>query len=216
MPRLPPIPLDMLLWAYSQGMFPMAQGRRAEAKWYTANPRAILPLDGFKVSRSLRQRIKRGDFEVRFDTAFEQVIRTCALPRPSTGGVWINEQIIDVFVEAHEAGFAHSVEAWGTPRDEDEQARQEREATGDGRVLVGGLYGLALGGVFCGESMFSRATDASKVCLVHLVEHLKSQGFALLDSQMNNDHMAQFGTVDIAHEEYLRRLAIALELEVEW
>jgi len=135
--------------------------------WYSANPRAVLPLDQFKVSRTLGQRVRRGTYEIRFDTAFKQVIRGCSQPRPSHPNTWINEQIIDAFIKAHELGLAHSVEAW---------ARPENEVTSSERILVGGLYGLALGGAFCGESMFSTATDASKVCLVHLVNHLKQQG----------------------------------------
>ena len=205
MPADEAITLDMLLWAYARGIFPMADHRNGEIGWFAANPRAVLPLDQFKASHSLRQRIRRGDYEIRTDTAFAQVIRNCAQPRKTQKETWINDQIIEAFIEAHEQGFAHSVEAWTKPKDAAEQPR-----------LVGGLYGLHLGGAFFGESMFSTATDASKVCLHHLVDHLKSRGFALLDVQMNSAHMAQFGTIDIPREEYEAQLATVIEMEVFW
>lgn len=207
MPDLPAISIQELLSAYAQGIFPMADNRHGKVLWYSANPRAVLPLDQFKVSRTLGQRVRRGTYEIRFDTAFEQVIRGCSQPRPSHPNTWINEQIIDAFIKAHELGLAHSVEAWAIP---------ENEVTSSERILVGGLYGLALGGAFCGESMFSTATDASKVCLVHLVNHLKQQGFTLLDVQMNSEHMAQFGTIDIPKEKYEEQLAAALKIDAMW
>ena len=205
MPSDQPITLDMLLWAYAQGVFPMADHRNGEIQWYAANPRAVLPLDQFKASHSLRQRLRRGDYEIRTDTAFADVIRSCASPRKTQKDTWINDQIIEAFIEAHDQGFAHSIEAWTKPK-----------TPADAPRLVGGLYGLHLGGAFFGESMFSTATDASKVCLHHLVARLKSRGFALLDVQMNSEHMAQFGTIDIPREEYESQLAKAIEMDVRW
>ena len=198
------ISIEMLVWAYTRGIFPMAESRTGPVDWYSAEPRAVLPLDGFKVSHSLRKRVRRGDYLVRCDASFEQVIRHCSQPRPGHPDTWINEQIVDAFVRAHAAGLAHSVEAWTRPR-EGEEAK-----------LVGGLYGLSLGGAFFGESMFSRATDASKVCLVHLVHRLQTQGYVLLDVQMNSEHMAQFGTIDISRGEYLKRLEEALAVDANW
>ena len=205
MPAKPAISIEELLWAYSHGVFPMADSRDGPVQWYSANPRAVLPLDQFKTSRTLRQRVRRGEYDIRFDTAFEQVIRSCGQPRHQHPDTWINEQIIDAFVKAHELGLTHSVEAWTRPTNQDESS-----------TLAGGLYGLSLGGAFFGESMFSRATDASKVCLVHLVEHLKKQGYVLLDVQMNSKHMAQFGTIDIPHDAYLAQLEAALKIDAQW
>lgn len=204
MPADEPISIEMLIWAYSRGIFPMADHRHGKVEWFSADPRAVLPLEGFKASHSLRKRVRDGCYDVRIDAAFESVIRHCSQPRPGHPETWINETIVDVFVRAHEAGLAHSVEAWTRPGD-GEEAR-----------LVGGLYGLALGGAFFGESMFSRATDASKVCLVHLVERLRGRGFVLLDVQMNSRHMSQFGTIDIPRREYLRQLEQALVVEASW
>ncbi len=201
----PAISIDELLRAYSRGIFPMADGRHGKVQWYRANPRAVLPLERFKASRTLRRRVRRGEYEIRFDTAFERVIRACGQPRHGHPDTWINERIIQVFVEAHRLGLAHSVEAWTKPENRNEEP-----------MLVGGLYGLALGGAFCGESMFSAATDASKVCLHHLVEHLKKQGFVLLDVQMNSQHMAQFGVIDIPREAYEAQLKEALKVDVRW
>ncbi|MEX2216380.1 MAG: leucyl/phenylalanyl-tRNA--protein transferase [Phycisphaeraceae bacterium] len=215
-----PIPTDMLLWAYANGIFPMADSRTGGVEWYSADPRAVLPLNGFQMSHSLRQRLRRGTYQIRVDTAFESVIRACAEPRPGHPETWINDQIIDAFVGLHQSGLTHSVEAWisddDLPADEKHPLHRKPAAKADGWHLVGGLYGLSLGGAFFGESMFSRATDASKVCLAHLVEHLKTRGYALLDTQMNSGHMAQFGVVNIPREHYLRRLEKALKMEVAW
>lgn len=205
MARFKPIPTEAILWAYSHGIFPMADSRQGEIEWYSADPRAILPLENFHASHSLRQRLRRSTYEIRTDTAFAQVIEMCSQPRPGHPVTWINDQIIEAFTRLHKMGLTHSVEAWTRPRN-----------AGEPSELVGGLYGLALGGAFFGESMFSRATDASKVCLCHLVEHLRRKGFALLDVQMTSDHMAQFGTILVSREEYLERLSAAIELEVTW
>ncbi|MBW7850851.1 MAG: leucyl/phenylalanyl-tRNA--protein transferase [Rhodospirillales bacterium] len=189
-----PLTSEMLLRAYATGIFPMARHRR-DAKLYWIDPdlRGILPLDEFHVSHSLWKRLRRGDFEVRCDTAFEGVIRGCAEPTADRPDTWINEEIVRLFVELHDLGLAHSVETW----------RHDR--------LVGGVYGLSLGAAFFGESMFSRTTDASKVALVHLVARLRRGGYCLLDTQFVTDHLQRFGAVEIPRQEYLRRLATAIE-----
>ena len=196
----PTLSPQLLLNAYASGVFPMARDREAEeVGFYRPDPRAVLPLDGrFRVRRSLAKRVRNAGFEVRSDEAFEEVIDACARPRPGEEGTWINAAIRDAFVGLHRLGFAHSVEAW----------RGER--------LVGGLYGLALGGAFFGESMFSRERDASQVCLVHLVERLRAGGYVLLDSQYSNPHMDQFGPLEIPASAYERRLAEALRVQGRW
>ncbi|MBN1342364.1 MAG: leucyl/phenylalanyl-tRNA--protein transferase [Phycisphaerae bacterium] len=182
---------DILLSAYAQGIFPMA-GPDGEIGWYSPDPRAVIPLDGFRVSRSLRQRCGQGLFEIRLDASFREVILACA-DRPE--GTWINEDIVEAYCLLHELGFAHSVESWADER------------------LVGGLYGVSLGGAFFGESMFHRATDASKVALVHLVERMRDREFVLLDVQFMTPHLRRFGAVEIPRNEYLERLQQALEIE---
>jgi len=162
-----------------------------EIGWYSPDPRAIFPLESFHVPRSLAKTIRQQRFDVRIDTCFEEVMRGCAA-REET---WISEELIAAYVELHHHGLAHSVEAFH-----------------DGE-LAGGLYGVSLGGAFMGESMFSRYTDASKVCLVHLVERLKERGYVLLDSQMPTEHLARFGQITIPRREYLARLRHALKLE---
>ena len=193
----------LLVAAYAQGCFPMARSADShETYWFSPDPRAVIPLDKFHVTRTLRQKVRQGVFDVRFDTVFEQVIRRCAEPRQDEGETWINDQIIAVYTEMHRLGLAHSVEAWR-----------------DGR-LVGGLYGVALKGAFFGESMFhdpgAGGTDASKVCLVHLVEHLKRQGFTILDIQWITAHLRRFGAVEIPRERYMRILAAALDSSASW
>src|SRR5688500_17982284 len=164
---------------------------RGRIGWYSPDPRAIFPLDEFHVPRSLRKTLAKRPFEIRVDSAFEDVMRACA-DRDPTG---INDANVKNYVSLHEKGLAHSVEAWK-----------------DGK-LVGGLYGVALGGAFMGESMFSRATDSSKACLVALVERLREKKFVLLDSQMPTEHLMRFGQIVIPKEEYLARLAKALKLK---
>ncbi len=162
--------------------------------WIDPEERGILPLEGLHVSRSLRKTLDAKIFDIRCDTAFEQVMRACGEPAEDRPDTWINEEIVRLFVELHRLGLAHSVETW------------------QGDRLVGGLYGLALGGAFCGESMFSRQTDASKVALVHLVARLRRGGFTLLDVQFVTDHLKRFGVVEIPREDYQARLAAAIEL----
>ncbi len=186
---------DILISGYCQGLFPMADDD-GQIYWYDPNPRAIIPLDAFHVPKRLARRVRSGGFEIRVDHDFRTVMAACAEPRPGHAGTWINDELIAAYAELHSLGFAHSVEAWR-----------------DGQ-LVGGLYGVAIRGLFAGESMFSRETDASKVALVHLVERLRRGGFVLLDSQyIVGTHMLQFGTIEIPRTEYKRRLAAALQVE---
>lgn len=186
---------EMLLKGYRMGIFPMAdpdQGGRIY--WYAPDPRAILPLDRFRVPRNLRKLVRRGTFDVRTDAAFEQVMRACA-NREST---WISEEIIRAYTDLHRLGYAHSVETWL------------------GGELVGGLYGVAIGSAFFGESMFHRVTDASKVALVHLVQRLRAGRFILLDTQYVTRHLEQFGVTEISRSDYERRLRIALARPATW
>lgn len=187
----------ILLSAYMQGVFPMAHPEEeGEIYWYAPDPRGIIPLEEFHCPSRLAQTVRQEPFDIRYDTAFERVMEECAAPRKIQKSTWISEGLIDAYTELHRMGFAHSVEAWL----DDE--------------LVGGLYGVAVGGLFAGESMFFRETDASKVCLVHLVERLRERGFTLLDVQFVNSHLEQFGATEITREEYERRLVDALELDV--
>lgn len=184
---------ELLLRAYAAGIFPMAESRAsASVFWVDPRLRGVLPLDGLHVPRSLRKVIRRKRFEVRCNSAFEQVIRACAEPRPGHPDTWINDQIVTAYSRLHRMGFAHSVECWQENR------------------LLGGLYGVSLGGAFFGESMFSRSTDASKVALVHLVARLRTSGFALLDVQFVTEHLTQFGVVEIPAREYLENLETVL------
>ncbi len=179
----------LLLYAYTQGLFPMAESRDGGIQWFEPVTRAVFPIDGVKISRSLRRTLKKNIFVVRFDTAFEEVMRSCA-KREET---WISETIIRSYVKLFELGFAHSVESW------------------HGTELAGGLYGVALGGAFFGESMFSRMTDASKVALAVLMQHLRKQNFSLVDAQYMSPHLESLGAVEISREEYLKRLTAALK-----
>jgi leucyl/phenylalanyl-tRNA--protein transferase len=182
---------DLLLAAYCQGVFPMAH-EDGRIYWHDPDPRAILPLDGFHVSRSLAKVVQKEVFEVRVNTDFAAVIRACAEPGEGREDTWISPEIIAAYTTLHELGFAHSVECWR-----------------DGR-LVGGLYGVTARGLYAGESMFSRERDASKVALVHLVERLRRGGFQLLDVQFMTDHLRRFGAVEISRRQYRRRLRGAL------
>ncbi|MDJ0770421.1 MAG: leucyl/phenylalanyl-tRNA--protein transferase [Ilumatobacter sp.] len=190
-----------LLTAYRTGLFPMPFDRRRIA-WFSPDPRGVLPLDGLRVSRSLRRSVRR--YGVRMDTRFREVMSACAAPDRSGG--WINRAFIDAYTRLHELGWAHSIEIYarsdGTGGDLDGS-----DADGE---LVGGLYGVRIGGFFAGESMFHRATDASKVALVHVVDWLHQTDGRLLDVQWTTPHLASLGAVDISRHEYLRRLADAL------
>jgi leucyl/phenylalanyl-tRNA--protein transferase len=181
-----------LLAAYRHGLFPMPGNPGMPMLWWSPDPRGILPLDGLKVSRSLRASVRR--MEVRVDTAFDEVISACADPSRDSG--WIDEEIIDAYTELHELGWAHSVETWQDDR------------------LVGGLYGIAIGGLFAGESMFHRVTDASKVALVGPVDLLRDEyaDRRLLDVQWATPHLASLGVVEIRRSTYLDLLKDALEV----
>ncbi len=186
---------QLLILGYCQGLFPMAE-KDGSIGWYDPHPRAILPLDTFHVPRRLGRRVRSGYFEIRIDHDFRAVMEACAAPAPGREETWISTEMIDVYTELHRLGFAHSVETWRNGQ------------------LVGGLYGVSIRGLFAGESMFSWETDASKVALVHLVERLRQGGFQLLDSQyIVNDHMRQFGVLEISRTEYKRRLTRALEVQ---
>jgi leucyl/phenylalanyl-tRNA--protein transferase len=187
------IPADALLNAYASGWFPMAVSP-GEIRWYSPDPRGIIPLDTFHVPSRLARSLRARPFEIRIDTNFPAVIRACA-ERPDPDGNWIDDEIIDSYSALFEQGFAHSVEAWR------------------GDQLVGGLYGVAMRGAFFGESMFHRATDASKAALVALVEHLRERGYALLDTQWVTEHLLQFGAIEIPRRRYLRLLDQALTID---
>ena len=182
------IPLEALLNAYANGVFPMAED--GEILWFSPERRGLIPLDSrFRIPHGLRRTLKRGIYEVRWNTAFREVMLACA-ERKET---WIDEVILESYCALHEEGFAHSVECW------------------DADGLQGGLYGVALAGVFFGESMFHRKTDASKVALVALVASLREKNFQLLDTQWMTDHLRQFGGYELPRRQYLAQLQAALE-----
>jgi leucyl/phenylalanyl-tRNA--protein transferase len=180
---------EMLEACYRAGAFPMADSY-GRIGFYRADPRSVLEFEDLHVSRSLGRVIRKGTYEVRVDEDFAGVIRGCA----DRGETWISAEIVDAYVRLHGAGNAHSVEAYSEGK------------------LVGGLYGVCLGGAFMGESMFTRMRDASKVCFVYLVERLRERGFSLLDCQIQNPHLARLGAREIPEREYLRRLEHALGL----
>jgi leucyl/phenylalanyl-tRNA--protein transferase len=183
-----------LLTAYAQGVFPMAD-EDGVIRWFTADPRGIIPLDKFHAPQTLRQLVRQGKFEIRINTAFEAVMRACGETRDPT---WINDELIAAYLRLHRLGHAHSVEAWHNGK------------------LAGGLYGVSLGAAFFGESMFHHERDASKVALVHLVTRLKERGFELLDTQATTEHLKRFGCIDIAPEHYLKLLHKALSRQCEF
>jgi len=191
---------ELMLRAYRAGLFPMAESRRGERLyWLDPERRGIIPLDGgFHLPRRLLRTVLSGIYRVTADLDFPGVIAGCAAPAPGREDTWINPEIEFLFLSLHRQGHAHSVEVW-------QEAR-----------LVGGLYGVVLGGAFFGESMFSRARDASKVALVHLVARLRLGGFTLLDSQFLTEHLAQFGAREIPRADYKRRLAAAIASEAKW
>lgn len=197
-----PITPELVLTGYMRGAFPMCDPDSGRVEWFTCDPRALVPLDDrFRVSQSLARVVRSDRFEIRTDTAFEQVMAKCASDRGPDNRNWIGPEIASVYSELHRLGFAHSVEAWR-----------------DG-ALVGGLYGVALKGAFFGESMFSvrgAGTDASKVCLVHLVDRLRRGGFVICDSQYANDHMTRFGVYEVSAKEYLSLLEDAVETDARW
>ena len=191
--RLQQLDPIMVINAYAQGIFPMAD-HHGTIHWYAPDPRAILEHDNLHISRSLRATIRKGIYQIRTDTAFETVMRLCST-REQT---WINKSFIATYTQLHHAGLAHSVEAWKD------------------NILVGGLYGIALRAAFMGESMFSHATDASKVCLVSLVHHLKAWGYLLHDTQFLTPHLQSLGVTEIPRAIYEHRLHQALQKQCTW
>ena len=188
---------EWLLDAYSHGIFPWLIGDAdLPVAWWSPDPRAVIELDRFHVPRRLGRTVRGGRFEVTFDRDFAGVIRTCATAAGRVGETWITSEMIDAYIRLAELGHAHSVEVWQEGR------------------LCGGTYGVAIAGLFAAESKFFRRRDASKVALVHLVEHLRRRGYVLLDIQQFTPHMAQFGAIEIPRRDYLSRLAQALALPV--
>ncbi len=184
--------VDRLLLAYRSGIFPWTV---KPITWWSPDPRAILELDGFHVPRSLARVLKKGEFRVTIDEAFPEVIKACAARAPGRRTTWISAEFIGAYTTLHQAGHAHSIECW------------------QGARLVGGIYGVAIGGLFAGESMFHRVDNASKVALFHLVTHLRQRGFTLFDIQMLTPITQQLGGVTLSREAYLRRLAGALAVD---
>ncbi|MBY5867450.1 leucyl/phenylalanyl-tRNA--protein transferase [Rhizobium leguminosarum] len=192
--KSPGITPDILLRAYSIGLFPMAESADdPEIFWVEPELRGVLPLDHFHVSKSLAKAVRKKPFEIRFDHAFDQVIAACAEETSGRPSTWINRTIRSLYSTLFDMGHAHTVEAW------------------EGDELVGGLYGVSLGSAFFGESMFSRRTDASKICLVHLVDRLRERGFTLLDTQFTTEHLKTFGAIDVPKADYAAMLAAAME-----
>ena len=186
------ITVDQLLYAYATGYFPMAE-LDGEIQWYAPDPRAIIPIATYKPAKSLRPVLAKGLFEIRINQAFEAVMRNCAAPRGGDSDTWISEEIIQVYTELHQLGFAHSVEAYID------------------NTLVGGLYGVQLGAAFFGESMFTHVSNASKVAFHTLIQILQTQGFELLDSQFMNDNVKRYGAIEISRERYETALEAALK-----
>jgi leucyl/phenylalanyl-tRNA--protein transferase len=190
---------DILLRTYAAGIFPMAESAEDPTLfWVDPETRGILPLDKFRVSRGVQRKLRRHLFEVRCDTAFEEVVRACAAKTSERPTTWINEEIIRLYLGLHAMGHAHSVECW------------------EGGELAGGLYGVCIGGAFFGESMFSRATDASKIALAHLVARLRRGGYRLLDTQFVTSHLEQFGVTEVGRGEYQALLSSALAADASF
>lgn len=185
---------ERILAAYRQGVFPWFNPGEP-VLWWSPDPRMVLAPVEVKVSRSLRQRMKRGGYEIRVDTSFREVMLGCAAPRKGQSGTWISRPMLDAYTRLHELGYAHSVETWM-----------------DGE-LAGGLYGVAIGRMFYGESMFSRRDDASKLALVHLCRQLEARGFGLIDCQMETAHLASMGAKPIPRRDFIREMKRLIELE---
>ena len=183
-----------ILAAYREGIFPWFNPGEP-VLWWSPDPRMVLAPSAVKISRSLRQRMKRGGYEIRVDTRFRQVMQACAAPRPGQAGTWISPPMLEAYTRLHEMGYAHSVETWM-----------------DGE-LAGGLYGLAIGRMFYGESMFSRRRDASKLALAHLCRQLAAWGFGLIDCQMETAHLASMGARPIPRKDFIREMKRLLELK---
>jgi leucyl/phenylalanyl-tRNA--protein transferase len=185
---------EILLRAYAAGLFPMAESADdPEVYWVQPKIRGIIPLDQFHISRSLAKTLRHKPFDIRVNTAFDQVMEFCAESTEMRPTTWINPMILTLYKALHRMGYTHSVEAW------------------EGDELVGGLYGVSLGSAFFGESMFSRRKDASKICLVHLVERMRERGFTLLDTQFTTEHLKTFGAIDISRKDYEKLLEKAMQ-----
>lgn len=190
---------EILLSAYAQGLFPMAERRDDPTLfWVSPDKRGVIPLDGFHVPKRLARAVRSNRYRVTSDQAFVKVMRACAAPAPGREQSWINDEILRLYTALHAGGHAHSIECW------------------EGDELAGGLYGVSLGAAFFGESMFSANRDASKVALVTLVEMLRRGGFLLLDTQFLTPHLTQFGAYEIPREDYLARLHVAIAREAIW
>jgi leucyl/phenylalanyl-tRNA---protein transferase len=190
---------EILLSAYAQGLFPMAERRDDPTLfWVSPDKRGVIPLDGFHVPKRLARAVRSNRYRLTSDQAFVKVMRACAAPAPGREQSWINDEILRLYTALHAGGHAHSIECW------------------EGDELAGGLYGVSLGAAFFGESMFSANRDASKVALVTLVEMLRRGGFLLLDTQFLTPHLAQFGAYEIPREDYLARLHVAIAREAVW
>ncbi|MBI2603579.1 MAG: leucyl/phenylalanyl-tRNA--protein transferase [Deltaproteobacteria bacterium] len=185
---------QILVAAYSQGFFPMPEEQTEEVRWYRPDPRAIIPLQGFHISRSLQRRLNRKDFSFTFNQEFREVMKACS-HREET---WINDEFLHAYGRLHELNKAHSVEIWRNNR------------------LIGGLYGVSLGGAFFAESMFHREPDASKIALHALVQHLIERRFTLLECQFLTAHLKRLGAIEISDQEYMKRLKLALAQDVEF
>jgi len=190
---------QVLLKAYACGIFPMAESADDPGMfWVEPEKRGIIPLEKFHISKSLKKSMRRGTYEIRVNTVFNEVVAACAGEGIERDNTWINQRIHALYSELHAMGHCHSVEAWNNG------------------ILVGGLYGVALGGAFFGESMFSKMTDASKVALVHLVFRMKSGNFQLLDTQFSTKHLEQFGAVEIHRDDYQDLLTEAMQYEADF
>lgn len=197
--RQPELTPDILLRTYAAGIFPMAESADDPTLfWVDPDRRGVLPVDRFRVSRKLQKALRATPFEVRVNTAFEEVVRLCGAAHPGRPSTWINGEIVRLYLGLHRMGHAHSIETWHENR------------------LVGGLYGVALGGAFFGESMFSRETDASKVALCHLMARLRRAGFRLVDTQFVTKHLSQFGVYEVPRSEFRRMLSKALEVNADF
>ena len=196
---MPDFTLDDLIACYRTGIFPMSDSRDDDYLFLVDPPmRGVLPLDGFHIPSRLARTVRKDDYTVRIDTAFTQIIELCAESASDRASTWISHSIQALYQALFARGLAHSIEVWQEDR------------------IIGGLYGVAIGGAFFGESMVSRATDASKVALVHLVARLKAGGFTLLDCQFQTDHLRQFGVVEIPKAEYLEKLAVAVDARADF
>jgi leucyl/phenylalanyl-tRNA---protein transferase len=201
---------ETIIAAYCSGIYPWySQGQ--PILWWSPDPRMVLrPID-LRITKSLAKTMRQGKFKITYDLAFEQVMHACAAPRTDDGGTWIVPEMIAAYTRLHERGVAHSVEAW--VEDESAEDGLNTGVSGPHGTLVGGLYGMALGNVFFGESMFSRRTDASKVAFATLMEKLKADGFALIDCQQETRHLASFGAAPIARTTFARKLRQLIDVE---